>query len=149
MKVVSLAPRSRRFSSCSLPRLRSQPIHRRWLSFHTRRRWSSRNLSPPGAGACRRLRRATASTAVCNSASSLSVVSLAASGQSESKRELDFSADAGEMMDFHSLDLLDDGFGPGQQGRHHHQGAQIEPALHRGASGRGPARLRTGASPPG
>ena len=28
MKVVSVAPRSSRFSSCSLPRLRSQPIQR-------------------------------------------------------------------------------------------------------------------------
>ena len=29
-KVVSVAPRSSRLSSCSLPRLRSQPIHRRF-----------------------------------------------------------------------------------------------------------------------
>ena len=36
------APRSRRFSSCSLPRLRSQPIHLPSPSFHMRRRCSRR-----------------------------------------------------------------------------------------------------------
>ena len=36
--VVSVAPRSSRLSSCSLPRLRSQPIQRPSPSFHTRRR---------------------------------------------------------------------------------------------------------------
>ena len=48
MKVVSVAPRSSRFNSCSLPRLRSQPIHRPSLSFQTRRRWSSRKRSAAG-----------------------------------------------------------------------------------------------------
>ena len=37
-KPVSAAPRSNRFISCSLPRLRSQPIHTPSASFHTRRR---------------------------------------------------------------------------------------------------------------
>ena len=37
-KVVSVAPRRKRFSSCSLPRLRSQPIHLPSHSFQTRLR---------------------------------------------------------------------------------------------------------------
>ena len=63
--------------------------------------------------------------------------------------ELDLPADACEMMDLQPLDLLDDGFRPGQQCRHHHQGAQMAAALRRAAPGPGPAWLRTGASPPG
>ena len=50
MKVVSVAPRSSRLSSWSLPRLRSQPIHRASPSFQTRRRCRRRKRVPPGAG---------------------------------------------------------------------------------------------------
>ena len=38
MNDVSVAPRKSRFSSCSLPRLRSHPIHFCSDSFHRRRR---------------------------------------------------------------------------------------------------------------
>ena len=71
MKVVSVAPRSRRFSSCSLPRLRSQPIQRDSLALQTRRRCSSRKRGRrPAPGRKRRFSRATPSTAVASSASS-------------------------------------------------------------------------------
>ena len=43
---MSVAPRSSRLSSWSLPRLRSQPIHCCWVSLQTRRRCSSRKRSP-------------------------------------------------------------------------------------------------------
>src|SRR6185503_6922018 len=39
--------------------------------------------------------------------------------------ELNVPADTCEMMDFQSLDLLGDGFGPGQKSGHHYQSAQV------------------------
>jgi len=50
MKVVSLAARSSRFNSWSLPRFRSHPIQRDSDSFQTRRRCRRRKRAPPGAG---------------------------------------------------------------------------------------------------
>ena len=85
MKVVSVAPRSSRFSSCSLPRLRSQPIQRPSPSFQTRRRWSRRKRSPPGAGAVALVQPAMPAAAAASRASSPSTCSVAASTQSESR----------------------------------------------------------------
>ena len=46
---MSVAPRRSRFSSRSLPRLRSQPIQTPSRSFQRRRRWRSQKRSPPPA----------------------------------------------------------------------------------------------------
>jgi len=84
-KLVSVARRNSRFISCSLPRLRSQPIQLPSPAFHTRRRCSTRTRSPPGPGPCRRLRRAIPSGAAARSASSPAACSVSLSVQSESK----------------------------------------------------------------
>ncbi len=78
-----------------------------------------------------------ASTAVCSSASSPSTRLACRIGPVREQSELDLTADAREMMDFQSLDLLGDRFGPGEQGRHHHQRAQMARAARRAARGPG------------
>ena len=84
-KVVSVAPRSSRLSSCSLPRLRSQPIHLPSDGFNTRRRCNNRKRSPLGAAPCRSLRSFIASAAKINRASSPSTTSWSASFPSVSR----------------------------------------------------------------
>ena len=83
-KLVSAAPCSSRFNSCSLPRLRSQPIHRRWCPFHWRRRCRSRKRSSPSTGPCTRFRRAMPAAAAPRSPASDGWVSASASAQSDS-----------------------------------------------------------------
>ena len=53
VKLVSVAPRTRRLNSSSLPRLRSHPIHTCSRSFHCRSRWKRKNFGPGLAAGAR------------------------------------------------------------------------------------------------
>ena len=102
--VVSVAPRSRRLSSCSLPRLRSQPIQRPCASFQTRRRCSRRKRSAPSAVGWRLLSRAMPSTAAASRSASPGVGLRVGVGPVRQQREMDGAAGIGEIVDLQPLD---------------------------------------------
>ena len=107
-KLVSVAPRSRRLSSCSLPRLRSQPIQWPSRSFQTPRAVEEEEaLVAAGAGPCRAFSRAMPPPAPA--ASNALVVGqrlgggVAPVGQ---QREAQLVVGVGEIVDLELLDQL-------------------------------------------
>ena len=74
-----MAPRNRRLNSCSLPRLRSQPIHLPSQGFHKRLRWNTKNRCLPYLA----LSAAIPSAAMSNNRLSSGMVSCSASAQSD------------------------------------------------------------------
>ncbi len=106
MNVVSAAPRSRRFSSWSLPRLRSQPIQRRSPSFQTRRRCSRRKRVAAGGRPVARVQardargRRREQRRVARDALRVGV------GPVREQREVQLAVGVGEVVDLQPLDLL-------------------------------------------
>ena len=119
MKLVSVAPRSRRLSSWSFPRLRSHPIHFPCAAFQVRRRWSRRNLSPSGAGPWRSFKRAIASAAAPRSSSSPGAVSARGIGPVREQGEAKIAVLTRQIMNLQAFDLLLDLRLSGQKRRHH------------------------------
>ncbi len=104
MKVVSVAPRSSRLSSCSLPRLRSQPIHTRSPRVQTRRRWSRRSAGrrlPLAMALVEHLRcRRSPPASSASSPATLLAVGVGPVGQ---QREIELAIGRGQVMDFEPL----------------------------------------------
>ena len=145
---MSSAPRSSRFSSCSLPRLRSQPIQRPSPAFQTRRRCSSRKRSPPGAGAMRRLSRAMPAAAAGEQRRVAVRVLGRGVGPVGQQGEMEFAVGAGEIVDLQPRDLLRDRRVRGQQGRHGDRACAGAPGRRRRSSRPGSIVAPNRPSPP-
>ena len=123
--VVSVAPRSRRLSSWSLPRLRSHPIQRPCASFQTRRRCSRRKRSAPAAVAMAAVEPGDAGDGRRHEVGVSSVVSASASVQSDRSAKCTAPRGIGEIVDLQPLELLVDRRAGRQQRRDGDEGAQL------------------------
>ena len=107
MKLVSVAPRSSRFSSCSLPRLRSQPIQRAFAVVPDPPAMQQQEAVAAGRRAVARVQprdaRPRRRRAAPSSPSACSVGGIGPVGQ---QREMQIAFRTGEVVDLQPLDLL-------------------------------------------